>query len=201
MNERRPEGSFLNGESGRISPDILVKNPYFRNTLLFLTIVGGLAAAWEISGRPTYKDYVDPVRDSVSLESIREYHGKPIEEEEPKVLVTDRFLGNDLDFVPVRSDPTRDDSNIIGWAPFEQEVVAEAYYGVTYPGGSTSSNGLGQIEGPDGKVYGKWYFIHQIDVYVLDENGEWLLRPRFNVFVGGNYLKQLETDINSSTEN
>ena len=196
----RPDGSFfnrqtrivrrttrLNLESGNTSSSLAIR------LLLISVVASGIGgSAWAASRGKTPKDLADSFQERFSLAGTMECYGKPIPDKKPQIYVTDGFEGSNYDFAPVRLEPDASEKDIIAWAPFGQQVKAQAYYGVSYSGGSASSNGLGQVDCSEdpGNVYGTFYFVYKIQAFVDDGNGGWKLETRYNVYVPGNYLKK-----------
>jgi hypothetical protein len=110
------------------------------------------------------------------------YIGLEVEGDHGHLLVIDPIPGNPE--IPVRSDPTRDDSNIIGWAKPGDIIQAREIWGVSYQG----PYGLGQKEAPDGKELGVWFESAQFPVY--DKNGEESSRKIVHGVIAGNFARK-----------
>ncbi len=128
-----------------------------------------------------------------------QYAGQEIKNERDSgVLLAIDPLPDDPE-VLVRSKPVRGDDSLVGYAKKGDLVQARAYYGVKYESGSN----IGEIEGPDQKIYGTWYKIQAMSVYDNkgDESSKKLVH---DVFIAGNFLraatKQERTDFFESSE-
>lgn len=109
------------------------------------------------------------------------YIGREVEGDHGHLLVTDPLPDNPE--ILVRSDPTRGD-NIIGWAKAGDLIQGREFWGVTYQG----EYGLGQKEGPDGELYGRWFQLQTIAVY--NQKGEESSKKIVNgAFIAGNFVR------------
>ena len=83
--------------------------------------------------------------------------------------------------VPVREGPSQGEEEI-GQAMIDGDLIqARVQYGATYAG----LRGLGNIEGPDGRVYGKWFKLQS--VRLIDKEG--VQKEVHGKFVAGNFVR------------
>ncbi len=178
MSERQREYSFKDkGESRKFSENRLV-----RAGLVASAVAAGLYAAWGISGKPTPEDFKDSFKVENPLNPCLGLVCEPIEGEVKKQFLTDPIPGRKT--IIIRDLPLQGEDSKIGWANGGLEVRARAHYGVVYPSSGIDSHGLGKIEGPDGRVYGKWFLVDEI--WGFNNEGKPTIFK--DVFVAGNFL-------------
>lgn len=137
--------------------------------------------------REAERYYVDTYIESVKdlRETCRNLCGTSIESGEIKDYMTDTY---DRQMAIVRSKPTSS-GKILGYAPKEQLVIGEPYFGTQYAAAGSRTYNQGQIKGPDDNIYGTWFKLPEVMVLARDDNG--VISKEIVVkggFVSGNFL-------------
>ncbi len=163
MSERRPDRSFLDGESGRISLSA-------RGFLISIALAGAITA-WEVTGRP------NPIEDSVSgfhervsriLDICTSPCGEPVEGAERKLYFT--VPHGEYSEIPVRSSPTANtrDENLIAWTTPGFIVDGLAHNGLAYAGDANYA----KFTDEDGNLLGEWIKVNQVPAFEKGTDGE-----------------------------
>ena len=161
----------------KISRRVLLKS--IGKTLL---AVGGIG----VVGGAVLKN-IDRIKENEDRYSVERLFGEPIEEEEPKNFVTDRYGENDL--IIVRKNPVLSDGQILGYTSPGKKITARAVYGAQY--GSYDSS-LGGPVMKDGEGYGKWYEINGDDLDIFNPAHIRIDSAGKKVYMAGNFLRVLK---------
>lgn len=161
----------------------------FRSRILGLGAVGAAAAAVALVGPRlqagvedvggNIADGVERFTDNIHSDSLK---GKPIEGREKGQYKTVNYDGARP--FPVRRDS--DQSKQVGIALPGQIVEAQPVWGSPYEG---YPGGMVEV---DGRVYGEWFKIDELQLVEENRNGEYITTEVSNdVFVSGNFLTRV----------
>lgn len=172
------EGKFektpLKFTQKKVSRRVVLKN--IGKTVLAVGAAGAVGAvAWK---------NIDRIKEREDKYSAERLFGQPIEGEETKDFITDKY--GDQDLIIVREHPILSDRQILGYTDPGQKVKARAVYGAQY---ESYDSTLGGPIIKDGEGYGKWYEINGEDLTVFDPGHQKIDTSGKKIYMAGNFLK------------